>query len=93
VLVLGNATKQGFSNLLRLIAHTVPVHSSCSNDLHLLSWTNGFNCTDECSVADPDPACHFDADPYPDLTFHFDADSDLDPSFQMQAKNLEKVLK
>ncbi len=36
---------------------------------------------------DPDSACHFVADPDP--TFHFNAD----PSFQIQAKNLEKVLK
>jgi hypothetical protein len=74
--------QQGFSNLLRLIAHTV--HSSCSGYLHLFSWTNGFNYTDECSVADPEPACHFDADPDP--TFHFL--SDLDPSFQIKTKNL-----
>jgi hypothetical protein len=32
--------------------------------------------------ADPDPAYHFDADPYldPDPTFHFDADPELVPS-------------
>jgi hypothetical protein len=35
----------------------------------------------------PDPACHFVADPDP--TFQFNAD----PSFQIQAINLEKVLK
>ncbi len=50
---------------------------------------------------DPDPTCHFDADPDP--TFHFDADSeptflfdadpDPEPSFQINAQNLEKVLK
>jgi hypothetical protein len=51
-----------------------------------------------CNVADshhfdpdPDPACHFDADPGPDPTFHSDADPD--PSFQINAQNLEKVLK
>jgi hypothetical protein len=38
---------------------------------------------------DPDNACHFVADPAP--TFHFNADPD--PSFQIQAINLEKVLK
>jgi hypothetical protein len=30
--------------------------------------------------ADPDPACHFDADPDPDPTFHFFATPDPDPS-------------
>jgi hypothetical protein len=40
------------------------------------------------SVADPDPACHFDADPDP--TFHFDAVTDLDPSFQIKPQNLKK---
>ncbi len=59
------------------------------------------------SVADPDPACHFDADPDPachsdadadpdlDTTFHVVADSVLDPhpSFQIKVQNLEKVLK
>jgi hypothetical protein len=39
--------------------------------------------------ADLDPACHFDADPNADPTFNFDAG----PSFQIQALNLEKVLK
>jgi hypothetical protein len=33
------------------------------------------------SVADPDPACHFDADPDPDC--HFDADPD--PAFHLDA--------
>ncbi len=32
--------------------------------------------------ADPDPACHSDAKPVPDLTFHFYAEPDLDPSFK-----------
>ncbi len=41
------------------------------------------------SVADPDPACHFDADPDP--TCHFDTDPD--PSFQIKAQNLENRLK
>jgi hypothetical protein len=44
--------------------------------------------------ADPDPACHFDADSVPGSVpdpFHFDADPD--PSFQTKAQNLEKVLK
>ncbi len=57
------------------------------------------------SVADPDPACHFDADPDPachsdadadsDTTFHVVADSVLDPqpSFQIKIQNLGKVLK
>ncbi len=60
------------------------------------------------SVADPDPACHFDAGPDPachsdadvdrdrDPTFHVVADSVLDPhpSFQkIKGENLEKVLK
>jgi hypothetical protein len=76
--------QQRFSNLLRLIAHTT--HRSCSGDLHIFSLTNGFNCTDKCSVADPNPACHFDADPDP--TFHFRADPD--PSFQIKAKTLKK---
>ncbi len=48
---------------------------------------------------DPDPACNFDADPDPifyldadpDPTFHFDADPDPAPSFQIRAKNIEKV--
>jgi hypothetical protein len=40
--------------------------------------------------SDPDPACHFDADPDLEPTFHFDADPD--PSFQIKAQNLEKVL-
>ncbi len=50
-------------------------------------------CT--ASETDPDPACHFDADPDPDPTLNFDAvtDSDPDPSFQIEAQNLEKVLK
>jgi hypothetical protein len=39
--------------------------------------------------ADPEPACHFDADPDPEPTFHFDADPN--PSFQRKAQNLEKV--
>jgi hypothetical protein len=41
--------------------------------------------------ADPDPACHFDADP----SIHFDgnADPDPDPSFQVKAQNLETVPK
>ncbi len=30
------------------------------------------------SVADPDPAYHFDADPDQDPTFHFDTDPDPD---------------
>ena len=30
--------------------------------------------------ADPDPACHFDADPHPDPTFQFDANPDPDPT-------------
>ncbi len=38
---------------------------------------------------DPDPACHLDPDP----TLHFDADPDPDPRFQINAQNLEKVLK
>ncbi len=45
-------------------------------------------------VADPDPACHFDADSVPGSVpdpFHFDADPD--PSFQIKAQNLEKVRK
>jgi hypothetical protein len=54
-----------------------------------------------CSVADPHPACHFDADADP--TFHFDAVADPGPtfhfdavpdpypdlSFQIKAQNLE----
>ncbi len=53
--------------------------------------------------ADPDPACHFDADLDPNHACHFDADLtptfnfDADPipvpSFQINAQNLEKVLK
>ncbi len=38
---------------------------------------------------DPNPACDFDADPDP--TFHFDAY--LDPSCQIEAQDLEKVLR
>jgi hypothetical protein len=78
--------QQGFSYLLRLITHKV--HSSFSDDLHLFSWTNRFNCTDKCSVGDPNPACHFNADPDPTILFR----ADPDPGFQMKAKNLEKVL-
>ncbi len=47
--------------------------------------------------ADPDPSCHFDADPDldaachfyadPDPTLHFDADPVADPSFQVKAQN------
>jgi hypothetical protein len=48
-------------------------------------------------VADPDPACHFDAVPDPDSnpTFHYDAVPDPDPvpSFEKKAQNLMKVLK
>jgi hypothetical protein len=33
------------------------------------------------SVADPDPVCHFDADPH----------ADPDHSFQIKAQNLEKA--
>ncbi len=58
------------------------------------------------SVADPHPACHFDANPGPfchfdadadadsDLTFHIDEDPDPvpDPSLQIKAQYLEKVL-
>jgi hypothetical protein len=40
---------------------------------------------------DPDPACHFDADLDPAV--FFDAVPDPDPSFQINAQNLEKVLK
>jgi hypothetical protein len=49
------------------------------------------------SVADPtchfdaDPTCHVDADP--DRSFHFAANPDPDPSFQIKARNLEKVFK
>jgi hypothetical protein len=43
------------------------------------------------SDADPDPTCPSDADPDP--AFHFDADPEPDPSFQIKARNLEKVLK
>jgi hypothetical protein len=43
------------------------------------------------SVADPDPACHFDADPGTDPTSHFDADPD--PRFQIKAQHLEIGLK
>ncbi len=43
--------------------------------------------------ADPDPACHFDVDPYLDPTFHFDGDPDPHPSFQIKAQNLEKCSK
>ncbi len=40
---------------------------------------------------DPDPACHFAADPVPDPTFPFDADPN--PSFRIKTqKNLEKCL-
>ncbi len=42
--------------------------------------------------ADPDSACHFDADPDP--TFHFfyaDPDPDADPSFQIKAQNPESA--
>jgi hypothetical protein len=37
--------------------------------------------------ADPDPACHFDANPDPDPTSHFYAglDPDPDPRFQIKA--------
>jgi hypothetical protein len=54
------------------------------------------------SVADPDPAYHFDADPNPDpachfdadpdLTFHFHAEPNLDPdlSFQIEAQIMKK---
>jgi hypothetical protein len=44
---------------------------------------------------DPDPACHFDEDAEPDPTFHFHAVQDPDPdsSFQINAQNLEKLLK
>jgi hypothetical protein len=49
------------------------------------------------SDADPDPACHFNADADADLdpTFYFDAVPDPDPvsSFQINAQNLEKLLK
>jgi hypothetical protein len=38
------------------------------------------------SVADPDPAFHFDAGPDPDPTFHSDADLDPDPAFQFDAE-------
>jgi hypothetical protein len=43
------------------------------------------------TVPDPDPACHFvaDPDPDPDPTFQFDPDH----SFQIRAQNLEKVVK
>jgi hypothetical protein len=34
------------------------------------------------SIADPDPAFHFDAEPCPDPAFHCDANPDLDPVFQ-----------
>jgi hypothetical protein len=44
-------------------------------------------CIGGSSVADPDPAFHFDADPDPAFLF------DSDPSFQIKAQNLEKVLK
>ncbi len=46
-------------------------------------------CAGGSSVADPDPACHFDADPDPTFLF----DPDLGPSFQIKAQNVEKVLK
>jgi hypothetical protein len=37
----------------------------------------------------PDPACHMDPNP----ACHFDAGPDPDPSFQINANNLEKVIK
>ncbi len=54
------------------------------------------------SVADQDPACHFEADedpdpypachfdPDPDSTIHADAIPDTDPSFKIKARNLKK---
>jgi hypothetical protein len=62
-------------------------------------------CVQRCGSApkDPDPACHFDADPDPYPACHFDAeadpdptfhfDPDPDPSFQNKGQNLEKMLK
>jgi hypothetical protein len=43
--------------------------------------------------ADPDPACHFDADPEPDPdpTFHFEAVPDS--RFQIKVQNFEKLFK
>jgi hypothetical protein len=54
--------------------------------------------------ADPDPACHFDADPDPDPACQLKADPftlmrmririrNPDPSFQIKAQTPEKVLK
>ncbi len=53
--------------------------------------------------ADPNPACHYDADPDPYPVCHFDADLDPDPTFQfdvdpdpscqIKTQNLKKVLK
>ncbi len=43
--------------------------------------------------ADPDPACHFDADPDSDPTLHFNAGPDSNPSFHIKAQNIGKVLK
>ncbi len=41
--------------------------------------------------ADPDIACHLVADQH--STFYFYSDPDLDPSLQIEAQNLEEVLK
>jgi hypothetical protein len=59
------------------------------------SYKKIVNLTTSCVVnphhfdADPDPACHFDGDAYPDPhhTFHFDAvpGPDPNPSFQIKA--------
>ncbi len=62
------------------------------------SWIpNNERCGSASYDADPNPACHFDADPNagPDPAIHFDAepDPDTDPSFQIKAQNFEKVLK
>jgi hypothetical protein len=35
--------------------------------------------------AEPDPACHFDADPDPNPACHFDGDPDPDPTFPFDA--------
>ncbi len=42
---------------------------------------------------DPDPACHFDANPDLGPACHLDMVPDPGPNFQIKDQNLEKVLK
>jgi hypothetical protein len=67
-------------------------------DGNIFNYLRGIVADPHHLEADPDPACHFDADADldpalyvdvdPDPTFHFDTDR-----FEIKAQNLDKVLK